>query len=377
MDRVVLGVDRPVRPPWALRRHGREVRVNAGDFHGLTPGSVLAVYSPAGAASRSELLGHARVLSTRPFDALVEPCSHGGKPAPRELPDLAACQVVCTDYRLLRFKVAVQAGDGRQEEVQRARAALRNLEDPENGLLKVVTDLSAADWVVRLGAMGPELREGSGSRQPSPLPPVGSADFADQLTKDLEKVYRARALLTVAERLEQERFRGSSLDLEVEVHLGKSKEGPGAVVPCPPDGWVFRPGDHVSFRARNRSPSARVDVQLLVVGLDFGIDDLYPGKASAKALEPGESTGPIYAGCVNEKPPFGREHLVAVATPARNPPIDFHLLVQGGLREGGEDSPLAQLLTRALLRNGTRSGLEKPELDAQAVRLLTWRTQPR
>ena len=55
--------------------------MNAGDLHGLTPGSILTVESPAGMDTEPKLLGHVRVVTTRPFDATVEPCRYRGSPA--------------------------------------------------------------------------------------------------------------------------------------------------------------------------------------------------------------------------------------------------------------------------------------------------------
>jgi hypothetical protein len=375
-DRVVLGTERRDVPRLTLSRRGGGYRVNAGDMHGLTPGSVLAVHSPAGESAPSEMLGHVRVISAGPFDSSVIPSAFDGKPEPRGLPDGAACRVVYADCRLRQFKVAVQAGAGLEGERKLALAALKLLQDPESGLIRVVEELGAADWVVRLGAAGAELAEASGCREPYPLSGVKGGAFAGELKDKLEEVYRARTLLAVCERLEQERSGDApEIDLNVEVLLGKDQHK-GEATPRPAEGRVFRPGDKVSFKVHNRSRKARVDVQLLVVNPDFKIDAFYPAKdETGKVLEPGESLL-TPEGEVTE-PPFGREYLVAIATAERQPPVDFRPLLQGGLRGGEDTSPLVQLLARAMHRKGTRSGLERAEAGQHAVRVLTWRTEKR
>jgi hypothetical protein len=361
-----------------LSREGDGYRVNAGDLHGLTRGSILAVYSPAGAATRPELLGYARVLSTRPFDSLVRPCVHGGKPEPRELPELAPCQVAYTDYGLRRFRVAVEAAAGKERERDAVLKALGPLQDRNVGLIGVETNPRAAEWVIRLDGPTPALVEASGNRPPYLLPPAGREDFAGVLRKDLEAVYQARSLLAVARRLEEERQGGApEVDVEVEVVLRRG-DGRGKVMPRPAGGWVFRPGDQVSFRVHNKSRFARADVSLLIVNPDFKITAFYPGTDElGKALAPGEMVE-TPAGTISEKPPFGPEYLVVVAVPARNPPVDFALLTQEGLKDRGyeDDSPLAQLLERAMHRSQGRGGLGRAEVSRHAMRVLNWRTEP-
>ncbi len=79
-DRIVLGTEQPTRSPLVLTREQAEYRVNAGDLYGLTPGSILAVESPAGTDGKRKLLGHVQVRSVRPFDATVDPCAYEGTP---------------------------------------------------------------------------------------------------------------------------------------------------------------------------------------------------------------------------------------------------------------------------------------------------------
>jgi hypothetical protein len=347
-DRVVLGTERPARPRLTLRKHEGAYLIDAGGLHGLTPGSVLEVYSPAGETVSSKLLGHVRVRFVHPFDAVVAPCPYAGRPAPRDLPSGAACQVVYTDYRLSQVLVGVQAGKGQKEAAALVRKALRPRRDADGGLVRLVDDPLSAAWVVRLDGPTPALVEASGNRE-YPLPQVGSASFGRKLRDRLQRVARARNLLAVSERLERDRSAKGKLDLAVEVVLGDE------VLPAPPGGWVFRPGDKVSFRVRNTSPKERCNIHLLVVDPDFAIHAMYPARDEVcKVLEPGQVLQ-SQAGEIDDKPPFGRDYLVAIATPARNPPVDFGPLLQKGLRERGFAAGAAARAGDARLRGAERT----------------------
>jgi hypothetical protein len=378
-ERVALGVERPNRPRLTLSRNRGGYRVNAGDLHGLTVGSILAVYSPAGSATPSELLGHVRVASADPLEAVVQPCAHDGKPERKDLPELAPCQVVYTDYSLRGFRVAVQVEKEKERAKDLILQALGMLADPKICLVRVVPDARSAEWVIRLEGPEPELLEASGNGRPYRLPPPESKEFARLLRDNLEAVFRARHLLAVAERLQGEgRHDSSEVDIEVEVLLQRPGDERAQVVPRPPGGWVFRPGDKVSFRIHNRSRFARLDVSLLIVNPDFKITAFYPQKDEVgKALAPGEEIQ-TESGSIKERPPFGPEHMVVITTPARSPPVDFSLLTHEGLKDRGygEDSPLAQLLEQAMFRSAGRGGLGRSDVARHAMRVLSWRTEP-
>ena len=65
--------------PISLTRDRGGYKLNAGDLYGLTPGSILAVDSAAavGPNGKPTLLGHVRVVATRPFESTVEPYMKG------------------------------------------------------------------------------------------------------------------------------------------------------------------------------------------------------------------------------------------------------------------------------------------------------------
>ncbi|WP_439630621.1 caspase family protein [Gemmata sp.] len=374
-NRVVLGTEKPFRPDIALTRVRGEYVAGVGDLHGITPGSVLRVRSPAGGKEPPRVLGYARVERTRPLDSVVVPVEYEGTAKPPELPAVATCEVAAVDYSVGHLRVGVE-GNRTGEVKRRVAAALGTLPKEEAGLFQLVGD--APHLVVRATPAGPELQVASGNRPPVPLPPLGTEPFAEALTRKLKAVHRARGLIAVGTSLEAERTRGGdgpNIKIEVLSHNGP---GQGVVLERPPTGWVFRPGDRISFQVTNTSPSRRVEVSLLIVDPDYKIDLFYPARSQVnKALEPGArfTTG---IGTISNRPPFGPEQMVAIVTAPTNPPVDFGLLAQPGVRERGytAKSPVAQLLERSMYGTGVRSGLTALELGDQTARVLSWRTEP-
>jgi hypothetical protein len=384
-DRVVLGTEQPARSRIRLTHDRGGYKVNAGDLYGLTTGSVLAVYSPAGTDVEPKLLGHVRVGVVQPFEAAVEPCAYEKTPLASDLPDFSSCQPVFIDYGLRRFKVAVQLPQEQEAARPKLLKALEPLAGEKDGLVEIVKEPQEAEWLVRLGKGKVLLAEASGNRAPFELPGPDSPDLADALGQNLVKVFRARNLIALASRFESERYRGeAAVNIEVEVLRHKWPRDRGEVVPRPAGGWVFHPGDLISFRVKNNSPSLAVDVTLLVIGSDFQIDAFYPKKdETGKTLKKGESldTPPPW-GEIGADPPFGPECLVVIAVPAKNPPVDFGALAQDGLKQARAAdrndslrSPLGELLQFAMYGSGSGRTLKRSVAEQHGMRALTWRTE--
>jgi uncharacterized caspase-like protein len=384
---VVLGTEQPARPRLLLSQDEDVYKVNAGDLYGLTTGSVLAVYSPAGDKVEPKLLGHVRVGAVEPFEATVEPCAYEKSPLVKEFPPLSTCKPVFIDYRLSRFKVAVHVPEGQAAIRQKLLNALEPLSGAKDGLVEIV-DEKAAEWLVRLEKGKVQLIEASGNQAPFALPDPDSPNLSEALRRNLGKVFRARNLIAIAERFEGQRNGGdAAVDVEVQVlrHKSKSTKDAGEVSLRPSDGWLLRPGHFISFRLKNNS-SIPVDVTLLIVGSDFAIQPFYPSKGElAKSLKPGETidTPPPW-GAISNDPPFGKENLVVIAVPAQKTPADFSALAQDGLerarsadRSESLRSPLGELLESAMFRSGSRRGLTRTFAGQHGMRVLTWRTEPK
>jgi len=292
---------------------------------------------------------------------------------------------VSLDLGLRRFKVAVQVPDGDAAVRRKLLDALRPPRGEEEKLLEVVEDPRQAEWLVRLEGGKVQLVEASANRAPFALPPVDDPKFGQFLRLYLGRVFRARNLIATANRFEEQRYQDrAAVVMDVEVLRHEDEKALGRLWPRPANGWVFHPGDLVSFRIHNRSPSLTVDVTLLLVGSDFQIDPYYPKPGEvAKSLKPGESIDtPPPPGSIPDEPPFGPECLVVIAAPVQNPPLDFTALAQGGLTEARAadkgkslESPLGELLASALFGSGSRGRLTRTVAEQHGMRVLTWRTE--
>jgi Domain of unknown function (DUF4384) len=386
-DRIVLGTEEVKRSPLLLIRNRDGFKLNAGDLYGLTPGSILAVDSASatGPDGKPKLLGHVRVVATRPFESTVEACAYEGSELVKDLAPFSRCRVVLIDCALQRFKVAIVVPAGREATRSQLQEAVAPLADAKTGLVELVADPAQAHWVLRVdqGKLG--LVEACGNRAPFALPSPDSPGLSHALRQSIEKIYRARNLVAVSSRFESERSRGASaVDIEVQVLRHKNQADAGEAVPAPAGGWVFRPGDLISFGVRNNTKTMRMDVTLLVIGSDFEISPFYPQPGElGQILEPGQTvTTPAPWGEISNDPPFGPENLVVIAVPATNPPTDFTALAQGGLAlargadpRGSLRSPLGQLLESALFERGTRGPMKRSVAQQHGMRVLSWRTE--
>jgi hypothetical protein len=390
-DRVVLGTELRPPAPFVLTRERGEYKVNAGGLYGLTPGSILAVETPVAADGKRTLLGHVSVRSTTPFAATVEPCAYEGSALVDKLPPFSTCRLVYLDFGLRRFKVAIQLAPEQDPVAQKLRAALKPLTEPDRGLIELVKDDSSAELLMRLDRGKLILLEASDNRAPLILSSPENADLPGELREKLERIFRARNLIGLASRFEEERQSGkSAIDVDVEVlrHKAQDPKDLGEVFPVPHGGWVFRPGNFISFRVTNKSPKTRVNVTLLVVGSDFGIAPFYPSRRDNPVNEGvgrGEKLStPSPWGAVDDCPPFGPECLIVIAAPETKPPVDFAVFAQPGLRQArGIDAsrsvqtPLEELLESAMLRTGSRSGMSPSQVTRYGMRILRWRTEPK
>jgi hypothetical protein len=291
------------------------------------------------------------------------------------------------DYGLRRLKVAVQTPAGEEAIHGQLRKALQPFANEQGGIAQLVDDVRQAEWIVRFDNGQLQFVEASGNRTPFVLPLPHEPQLGDALRQTLEKVFRARNLISLSSRFDAGRHRaGAAVDIEVQVLTHKNESSPGEVLPQPTEGWTFRPGKLVSFRVKNKSQSLPLDVTLLVVSTDFQIHAFYPRPDEVgKSLLPGESIDtPPPPGQISDDPPFGPEYLVAIAVPAGNPPADFTPLTQDGLpraraadRNRSLESPLGQLLQSAMFHSGSQRGLGRSVASQYGMRVLTWRTEPK
>lgn len=410
-DRQVLGLSGSIaRPRIRLTTRSEEGRtrleISQGHVHGLTTGSILAVYPPAGAENSGSIVGYVQIEEVQALTATVVPIAHDGAevPKPEALADGSRCTVVVRDFGDLRLKVALQSERSRGEIETHARGegpanlarALEALDEQPKGLVEWVGSAAEAQWLVR--AVGSEVllvpaagwslaRYARGGEVPTAPPQFTLGDSTEALRSALVKIAGAQHLLSLAgsSTLGAATANGGLVDVE----LLEFEDG----TPTPMSyrgGRVLRAGERIAIRVRNSS-DAEVDVTLLFVDSAYGIQALYPTVRGNQhnRLAPGDefSYPGSLPGSQQESVPItedtiGPEQVIVIAVLAEGESrrADFSYLQQDGLqlrtRGEAERSPLQRLLDRARYGDGGTRGLGDTEVSRYSVRALHWQTLP-
>jgi hypothetical protein len=385
-DREFLGTrEWPGRSQILLRNDDDGWQINAGAIHGLTAGSILAVYPPADQQDADRLLGYCRVSQLGALAAQVKACAFDKMPA-AALPMAGRCQVAFTDFGVQRLRVAL---DGRANPpVSQALEALGN--EP-NSLIQPVGDARQAEWLVRTEGDKVFLLPATDLRGPngwSPRfgpTPVGDG-LGSWLNDHLTRIAKARNLVALAAAAGAEQVRddaGVSCDIELLRFADSAPGTKGEVVRWQSNGLQLQAGDVIAFRVTNRSRTS-VDVTLLFVDAGYGISAFFPqpNVAAANRLAPEKSLITHRAKVTSKT--TGLENMIVIAVKAKGeePPLDFTCLTQPTLKQAqdrsvgdpqrGIDSPLGQLFQHALFGEGTTRDLTPVALNDYSLRLLSW-----
>ena len=387
-DRELFGLTVwPDRSRIILSKTPRGGTINAGILHGVTQNSLLAIF-PVGSSRTNEAVGHVRVQVARTVDADVVPCLPDGQPATTALPDSGRCELVFVDAGDLRLRVAVTHKTTADPAwVRRCQIALQPdaLAKQHVRLVRLVESASDADWLLRVGERDVWLipaasgEPGEGDVSHSPLNSIGpkplNAATVEWLGPALERIARAANLKQLAAQEETSSRQGNAVRIELQLEHASSSQA--ADTPKRP---TLRDGEKLTIRVKNPC-SFPVDVTLLAIDSQSGIDALFPQQGEINRLQPGDSF-PVSTRVVAES--RGLEHLVAIAVKAERDVIDFTCLAQPNLntlKTRGTSttslaSPLGQLLDHAVFADSPTRGLKKTAIKAHSLQLLTWEIQP-
>ena len=121
LDREVLGLKQwPGRSKILLQKRSQGWGLNAGQLHGLTVGSIVAVYPPAiSAVAGHEPTGYVKITGVTPISAEVEQCAYDKEPvvAASKLQEAMRCEIVERRMSEMRLQVRLVKPDPAYESV--------------------------------------------------------------------------------------------------------------------------------------------------------------------------------------------------------------------------------------------------------------------
>ncbi len=377
------------RSPFLLEDRLSSYHINAGKLHGISPGTIFAVYAPVGTEQPSEPSGHVRVLKTSLNESRVVPCEFGEAPREEMLPNSSICKVAQIDYGKFQLQVSFEGDD------DSFRAKLAEAFAAEGSLVEFVEKSKQAEWLIRVNDEGQLLlvpSEGwiesidDAGTSFGPIPQEGES--VEWLRERLTRIARAKTLLRVsgASRTQRQRgwlsdlLRGNKTSVRAELlRLGDQDDNEGVPVESEDAKVALTSGDLIAIRVTNESKHA-IDFSLLFIDSGFGIDPIFPapGRVVDNRLNPDVSftVGPMQI----EGTSFGLEHVVVIATKAEGQPADFSWLAQDSIervantRSASVQGPLGQLFESAMFGANTTRGLKMADVDDTYVNVISWQT---
>jgi hypothetical protein len=202
-----------------------------------------------------------------------------------------------------------------------------------------------------------------------------------ELPDAVRKIARAQNLLRLAGDASRVGYGSEGVGLTVEM---LRVEGPARrPIAFGREGRLLHPDDRIAFRVTNNG-DVPVDVTLLFVDSGYGIESIFPTRASGQdnRLQPGKWLETATATVTGRT--YGPEQLVAIAIKAAEHRSDLSYLEQDTLApqitRGSRTrvtSPLTRLLERALYGHGAVRGLQSTPSAEYAVQLVAWNVVPR
>jgi hypothetical protein len=374
LDQEIVGL-RAVSARSRMLLEAREdggIQLRAGSIHGLTRGTILRLFPPAGSVNPNTPLGYLRVAAVAADMSALEPIAFNGMrpPAASMLVPGARADVAAYDYGDQVLKIGVIDGSAILS------AAVAALPKTTSGLASG-SSVADADWIARVsdGRVSLSLASGSQVDVAAVDSPTLSSDVADVVAR----ISRARNLLRLAAEPAPAQ---STVDIEIDlVRYRGDSDQTGAVVPLEAGGRTLRPGDDIVFRLRNTGTAA-ADVTLLFIDSEYGITAIFPrgdAEADSRLARGAEAVTEKFT--INDTT-LGWEQVVAIAVEARNPRVDFRHLEQMSLTTTRSVEParraaasgLQRLLDRAMFGQGTTRSLAANDVGRHAIKMLAWKT---
>ena len=416
-DQLILD-GRERQPGFTLQQSptDRTWQINGGRLHGLTTGTILAVYPPPGQGESGDVIAHVRIDNLDSFSAGVTPCAWNDVPKPDAgvLQVGARCEIRFTNYGEMQMPVAVADNvvsngafvppdDDQAVQLARIRKSLKKCESGTSAVFRLVDDPEVAEWIVQFREDDLILLPADVASIASPLPDqvpaflirTTPAGAADELVRALTNISRARNLIAIESTGPPGRSAGTGSDrydnfgqVQVDVRmllLADRFDRKGTPLEWQRRDVELEHGQWVTWELTNRG-NETVDVTLLFIDSHYGIEPLFPrpNRASDNRLLPGRSLR-LPPARINASTSAGLEQLVLIAVAAKGPPVDFSILAQPSLDlatnrssddTGALATPLGKFLKTACYGSGGTRGMDSPDMEDYQVKTIPWRVLP-
>lgn len=352
-DRVVFGLTNHYRShsiPILRIIDGDRIVLNAGLAQGVHEGSQFAIY-PFGEADLTNTASRLAVASITKVSATESEATLLEKTAEVAVDS----QAVLLDAGTIKLRGKIRLVNAENSSTEQAEALQRVaplLSTQTSGAtISLAAETDTPDYVVTIRSNEYVICDASGSEVPNLLPPLQISE-PDAARRVFERLSHLVKFMNVYELDNNEPLSAISRKLSVELVEKPSNFVPGEPVKLQPFSSL---GQNISLahnewallRIRN-DYSAALNVTVLDLQPDWGISQIYPGRAASfETIDPGQSIVLPMLVKLPEGLEFGRDTIKVFATLSTT---DFHCLELPPL-----DGPQP---VRTLIRSSSLDGLE-------------------
>jgi hypothetical protein len=369
---------------WPAQHQGRDFRIDAGRLNGVTPESLLALYTAIPSSPETAPIGLLRVSRATLTDASAEPVTDPAELKAWRVPADRSAHVGAGIVRVLRTGIdtivrvagpapcfpSLPAPFGCAPTVapaDTASLALARRMAADAGCLppgaELTSDIDAADlFLLVRGHRLLVVRSATRSIDYAPGVDLEAQNASEDLRQVLFQASRSIALARLAVQ-----FPDQPDELLTEV---RTRETTGRWSPIGGQGSTPLPfGAELSIQLQNTG-TEDLDVTILAIDDSFSIVPVYPVDRQSNLLRKGSARIEV-SGWAR---PSGESELVFIVERARaGRPHDLGYLAQPGIARNADDTGLAGALERIGFSNrGTRSSISEDDLQSASIKILRY-----
>ncbi len=382
LDAPIFGSEAlPAVQQWKLLNNEGQFIVKAGSIHNVTKDSILSVL-PGPTSSDKDIIGYVSVLDAGVISSTVAPVKYNDKPvlAPDDIPEGAYVRMDTPAITLL-LTVALPPATSSE-----FKATLESIQKDKNAGIQLAWVAATDDADIRLYEHNKRIYILPPSAEFDESKPVKSKSLSlndkklqQKLMSNLIRVAKVTNLMRLSTQVG-----GSVVPLEEQVVLEMqvTRKATGKIELLDAGTLsTLLDGDKVALKVINNK-SQSVDVTVLFVGNDYGIQAVYPRGGRSNRIEAGKSLS-VANFMINTKT-TGLERLVMIATTAEKTAAtsNFSFLAQASLESSRGNSRSAESSLHGLFKQAgfgdanTRGISMEPEsnLKNATMRVFSWTT---